>query len=313
MRKEGIFLVLFLGVCSFCSYGFDLGNYAGPIVFIFDGWNVRRQYEYDSEQNLWIPEEGARSGLKESQQSLSEGDYSSDGVADRWGIIYVDAIYTVEGSNLQLFWCSSEEEEITGVAWGFDDAWIKSEESEEEKTITVLQKGGYIALYLDTTPDFNHDVVYSDDSMPDNWVASGPELSWDPWKATDGTLFLLLEAVKGISTEHPSATRSVFFKENLLFPFEGDGIALFDVIGGAYARMFDSNVYDIDSKKADIAVIDSYSGYYNVYPPFDSYGAGYIYGGYVIPEPGSLSLSLLGVGLILILKNKRKSPLYRKN
>ena len=307
MRKVGIFLVLFLVMFSFCSYGFDLGNYTGPIVFIFDGWNVRRQYKYDSKQNLWIPEEGARSGLAESkQESLSEGDYSSDGVADRWGIINVVAICTVEDSKWQPFWYPSGEEEITGVAWGFDDAWIKSEESEEEKTITVLQKGGYIALYLDTTPDFNHDVVYSDDSMPDNWVASGPELSWDPWKATDGTLFLLLEAVKGISTEHPSATRSVFFKENLLFPFEGDGIALFDVIGGAYARMFDSNVYDID-----IVVEDAYSGYYNVYPPFDSYGVGYIYGGYVIPEPGSLSLSLLGAGLILIL-NKRK-PSCRKN
>ena len=291
-------IVLIVGlVAFFYSYGFDLGGYTGPIELKFYDWTIGRQYEYDD--GVWYSE-GARNGLAGGNRDLEDWEYTDpDGIADSWGIITLTQITDSDGRGR---WSNSSTEEITGVIWGFDDTLI----GQEASGATVLQERGWIALYLDTSPDFNPD-AFSDndfDHMPDGWVASGPELSWDPWGATDGELFLLLEAVPGVSPLYPDATRSETVG-GLTSPFSGHGSGYFKVIGGSYAWLFDSNAYNDVYPGADIYAIFNFGGEGRY--DFDAKSSDPS-SGFATPEP--TSLLLLGGGLLglagLRIRRKKK-------
>jgi len=276
--KKMIFLLigLFLLTGS-AAYGFSLihpttGPYTGPVSFKFYDWTIGREYTLDPANGIWTPE-GANNGLPGGAQQLTDGVLTArDNVEDSWGILTMTQITTPLGVPL---WAPSASEEITGIIYGYDDVYLRFN---SPTSIDAYQKGGFIALYLGATLDFDPN------QLPTLRVGNTFPT------ATDGALFLLLQGAGGIlPLVDPAITRAEKV-EGLTSPFTGDGSGYLDVIGGAYAWMFDSN---------------GFPGGQDMFMIFDFKGSGRIAwdakssdptDGAAVPEPATMLL--LGSGLI---------------
>jgi len=292
MKKFSVLtLIILAGVMMVgqTAFAFTLGGYTGPVEFKFFDWTIGRQYNLDTTTGTWVSE-GARAGLAGGNQNLVNGAITNaDGIADSWGILNVTQITDADGNPV---WNSSSTERIHGVIWGFDDTYVSALGTGGQQ---VLQRSGWIALYLSS--------VTMDPTQPlpaglsvSNGFAANP-LSSDPWNATNGTPFLVLEAATGVSLIDPLATRDETVN-GLTSPFSGNGSGYFDIIGGDYAGLFNSNLYGNGSDTYTIFNFGA-SGR-NSFDAKSSDPAKFT----AIPEP--TSMLLLGMGLLGLATSRRR-------
>ncbi len=296
MKKILLFTALVLMVTS-SAFAFSLGSgYAGPVELKFFDWTMGRSYSFDG--TTWTSE-GYRLGLAAGNQNLLNGVITAgDGVVDSWGIINLASINDPDGNTL---WSNSSSEKITGVVWDYDDTYINS--TDLGAHAEVLQRGGYLALYLDSTPDLDPTKDFT--GMPAGWVASGDTLSFDPWKATnDGVPFIKLKAVPGVSLIDPLATRSEHVN-GLTSPFSGQGSGYFEVVEGwgLYDYVLNGNAYNSVNPGADVyTVFDFITDGRNSFDAKSSDPAK----GIATPEPSTMLLFAMGiVGLATRIRRKK--------
>lgn len=197
-----------------------------------------------------------------------------------YGIFDITGIYTDDGTNTPL-WTTSATEELTGYFGGFTLSYILPAGSNYEFNFT----GGSMAIFLDSTPDFN---------------ATAPGSGF-----SDGSLFLLAAFTPGITADPSITLHSVL--NSATIPFTGTGSGYANVIGGSHASLFDSNgelggsdLFVSSNLQAPFGGIDGWP-----VGSFDPVKAN------VVPEPGTLVL--LGSGLVgsafagRILRRRKKA------
>jgi hypothetical protein len=149
-------------------------------------------------------------------------------------------------------------------------------------TTTIGFTGGWIKIYVDSTPDFDADSKAS---------------------ATDGTLWLDLVAYAQPQTTSAGVWLTTLFGDIATGTLgsgndKGSGAGLFDVVGGIAAGNFNTDtVVATDGHLADFSFSSSYQPNPNNYVTPDGFG---LFGtgelkGNSIPEPASLMLSALGI------------------
>jgi hypothetical protein len=301
MMKK-LVLIALLCLVATPAFAFDLGGYTGEIVIKFFDWTVGRTYSLDG-NGVWQIDEAARSGLAGSTTDLQNSVYDTtpDGVADSWGILTVTSINKTNGDTLWSAWDpldpNSVQEQITGIVYGYDDTRLTAfvDPNTGENKVAVLQEGGYLALWLDSGAGFS--AFDNTQAIPGGLtvgVGPTPSISSDPWNATNGVPFILLEAVPGVSALYPNATRSETV-DGLTVPFTGTGSGYFNVYEGwgNYDWVLNGNYNGAPGNPtADVYTIFNFGETGREH--FDAMSSDPARGT-VIPEPGSMLL--LGIGL----------------
>jgi hypothetical protein len=290
MKRIVLLTVLVAGLLFTISpvFAFSLGGYLGPAEFKFFDWTIGRSYQLD-QNGVWVSE-GARAGLPGGNQNIPDGVIVlGDGVEDSWSLITVTTINDNDGNPL---WNANPlTEQITGHMYGFDDVYISSVGM---FNIDVGSTGGILELYLDNMTAGG--TVFT--SVPSPYVNARPPIGGggDAWNATDGVLFLKLQAVFGIVPTDPSGQITRY--ENvtgLTSPYQGTGAMYWDVIGGNYAQLFDSNGFPVPFGNADMYSIFNFNPFGR--NQFDSKSSDPTYTN-VVPEP--TTVLLVGSGLVAV-------------
>jgi hypothetical protein len=266
MKKLLLTLVLVLVAVS-PALAFDLGSYVGPVVFDFQNYDVG---------TIWP------SGFANS----------ADGKTDSFAVLTVAAITKPDST---VLWSQTPGEAIEGMVYGLDDDDVAIGIVGPLTFFAINSIGGKVDLYLGS-----QDLNQSAEPKP-TMPFAGLGAPTDLWNATNGASFLSLEFVPGIDIDNTTYQSS--FSINSSGTISGIGNGYMKVVGGAYASMFDSNVYDSISPSADFYFTN---GFNNIQSTFGwlvrSDGTA---NGTVIPEPASMIL--MGIGLAGAARLRRRT------
>lgn len=295
MKKILFVLSIALAFSTSSVYAFELaGGYTGPVEIKLKDWEQ------------FVPGFPGPTGTG-----------LADGVTDLYGIMRLTSIETPGGTTL---WSQSpgSTEFITGVFYGLDLESATATLPSDGRFTSGALSGGTAAilnLYLDTTAPTAPNGVPStginsyDPTVPN---AGNPPI---PDSYTDGgNLFLSLLFVPGIvplANEVAGALPTVLQSSStaLTSPFSGTGFGYFDVIGGTFASLFDTNGFNTDptgyNHPADIFFRSDITapGEFGFNTKSDDPARANVG---VIPEPSTFLL--LGAGLLgAVLIRRKKS------
>lgn len=266
--------VLAVGSLVSQASAFSLGGYTGELEFKFFDWTIGRQYTENN--GVWTPE-GARAGLAGGGQTLTNGVIRTpDGIADSWSLLNITSINDNNGNTL---WSNIGTEQLSAHMYGGDDIFIKT----VTDGVAIGEAGVFMEIYLSNT---------AFDATPSPYTNAQPPIGGggDAWSATDGTLFLKLQAVPGVVPGTPIELYETV--QSLTVPFTGSGSAYWAVVGGDYAYMFDTNGFL--GGAADMYGIFNFNEFGR--NSFDSKSADPTYANVKAPEPATILL--LGLGLL---------------
>jgi len=206
---------------------------------------------------------------------------NADGAEDTWGIGSVASIKTLP-ANDPIF-LRSGSQELTFMFYGFDDDALSNPNFVGDTTI--LSKLGHIAVYLDTTPDF------------DGTVGTGGRTGLASYTgATEGLLVLDLAPVDLTGSGHTLSSNFDFLTSS------GAGSMYLSTTGlGAWDYLYDTNTQLFGSDFSFTFTVRD-----NVTPTVGDWVVRGDAGGEgnVIPEPASMIL--MGIGLAGVARRLRR-------
>lgn len=207
---------------------------------------------------------------------------NADGAEDTWGIGSVASIKTIPANNPVFL--RSGAQELTFMFYGFDDDRLTSPDIFTGDT-GILSTLGHIAVYLDTTPDF------------DGTLGTGGRIGTGAYSgATDGLLALDLVPVWLTPFGHTLSSNFDFLTNS------GSGAMYLATTGyGAWDSLYDTNTQLYGS---DFSMTFTVRG--NTDPTVGDWVVRGDAGGEsnVIPEP--TSMLLFGVGMVGLGAIRRK-------
>ncbi len=208
---------------------------------------------------------------------------NADGAEDTWGIGSVASIKTIP-ANDPIF-LRSGSQELTFLYYGFDDDYLSSPGLFTGDT-TILSKLGHIAVYLDTTPDF------------DGTLGTGGRTGLAAYTGvTDGLLVLDLAPIDLTGFGHTLSSNFDFLTSS------GSGAMQLSTTGlGAWDSIYDTNtqLYGSDFSFTFTVRNNTSPTVGNWVVRGDAGGEGN-----VIPEPASMIL--MGIGLAGAARLRRRT------
>lgn len=289
-----------LTVMVLCGLSFGVNSaYAFDVAFDFDGlWDWGTSYQYNAVTDTWEAGTGANQSNPfdgSISQDLANGvPVSGDGTEDSYGIARVNTIQNLDNSTT-IFDRATAPYELTVFFYGFDDNYINGNLA---STVDLRSEDGRALVYRDTAKNFNPA------NPPEAGASATGRTAVDKmYKVTDGVLAL------DLSPHAFTDAINTFTLENdfNFSTYRGSGSVYFDVVGGDWAGMFDSNTLldgtDINFTFTSFPVKIGQPGILST-KDWLVQGSGFGQAN-VVPEP--TSMLLFGVGMLgLATLRKRK-------
>ena len=203
---------------------------ADPVAFDFDGlWSWGTSYTFDgtswnagTASNPSNPWDGSVS------QNLPNGvTKTADSKEDTFGVARINTI-TDTASHTTLFDRTTAANELTVLFYGFDDIYANGNTA---SNVDLRSNGGHVLVYRGDDTSKNYNPANPPNAATDRTAVNQMN------KITDGTLMLDLVA-------HPltDGINTFTMEENFNFDtFRGTGSTYFDVVGGEWASLYNTN------------------------------------------------------------------------
>lgn len=218
--------IVFFGLAMSCGSA----QASDPIALDFDGmWSWGTSYTFNAGTGTW--EAGTATNPSNpwdgsvSQDLVNGVTTAPDGKEDTYGIARVNTM-TNTANHTTLFDRTTAPYELTVLFYGFDDIYANGNTA---ANVDLRSTGGRVLVYRDTSKDYN--------------PANPPDASTDRTAVnqmntiTNGVLALDLvphALTDGINT--------YTMEENFNFgTFRGTGSIYFDIVGGDWASLYDTN------------------------------------------------------------------------
>ncbi len=280
-------LVLGARVTSTQAFDYTLGGYTGEISIDFVNFDVGTTYQPGDVIYDYVDQVGSSS--------------TGQNTMDSWGLLAVGTIYEDDGTT-PLWQSGDNGEYIDGWFYGLDDSFVNQTGSGILNPggfggfldgSAVLSEGGKVALYIDT----NDDLITTGPIAPS--PIGGPLVApVDNYNATNGTLWVSLDFVPGISTVDPL---NVTYSQSLDLssaPLDGSAKGYLDVTGGTFGPVLDTDGITTAGlgNQVDLFLNTSFDDQNVVNWTVESTGTtdGLVVSG--VPEP--TTVALLGIGLV---------------
>jgi hypothetical protein len=269
---------------------------ADPTTISLDGlWSWGTLYGLSA--GVWNALPPANPYYGTTSQSIPDNTVvAPDGTEDAYGMMRINQI--VRGSSL-VYDRATSPYELTIFYYGFDDIYLQSQTATQSK---LLATGGHAAVYMDYAKDYNPT------SPPGAQAVSGGggRADGDPSAMatiTNGTK--ILDLTPRLLWDPTAGTNYTLFNTFDFATLSGFGSVEFDVTGGTWSHLFDTNTLPSGS---DLKL--NFSSFPPLIPGtnWTVQGTGNVQADMLnVPEPATMAIFGMGLlGMGTLTRRKRK-------
>ncbi len=288
LRAMLLMAIVFLGTGS---------AMAEPVTFNFDGlWDWGSTYTFDGTSTYVYDAGNPNPYSGTTGSNLVSGIASApDTNEDSYGVSRVLKAFPT-GGGADIYNVATSPYELTLFFYGFDDVYIKGYPA-PSTFVKLLSDGGHAVIYQDYAKNFNA----SDPLGPEATPTGGRSGFGSFDTVTDGTM--VLDLTPRALVGYDDLGNPFYYTLDNTFSFAGSsgfGEILFDVTGGTWADMYNTNTQDYGT---DIK--------FN-FSAFPADGSSWIVQGVgnartnVVPEPATMLLFGVGMASMAAVRARRK-------